>query len=108
MRYCIYALRDSRLGRDRYIGSTAQDPHKRLTGHVAEAKMYHFKQNPKILWIRRLMEQGRKPFIAIIDEADNGSDATALEGWWVDYKRQQGERLFNGLVAVRDYSRKHD
>ena len=93
--YTIYALRDPANGRDRYIGSTKQPMQQRLMAHVWEAQSYHFSQTPKRVWLRSLSDRGVLPIIAGIDEAQDRSAAMAIELWWLDWKRRQGEDLLN-------------
>lgn len=87
----IYELYDPRTSEvPRYIGVT-NDPERRLREHLCEPR----DNNPgKYDWIRRLLSEGVRPSIRIIDEVSFG-DWEEAERNWIAARRLEFTDLLN-------------
>lgn len=65
----VYALRDPRTDRIRYIGK-ANDLEARLTSHLRDARR---RRTPVYDWIRSLMRKGLVPRIELLEQAEESS-----------------------------------
>jgi len=67
----IYALYDPVDGEVRYVGRTKQPLHIRLIQHIEQARRKKNGRakftNPRVEWIRNLLEQGREPEIKLLE-----------------------------------------
>ena len=89
MKPSIYALTDPRTGAVRYIGK-ANDPAKRLKGHMRDARR---RQTPVYAWINKLVRLGMAPGLLVL-EADC-ADWRESERRLIAEARARGDRLLN-------------
>lgn len=85
----IYALCDPDTAEVRYIGK-ANDPEKRLLGHIRDAKV---RQTPVYAWIRKLTAAGLAPEMVVIRRGCK--DWKAEERALIAAGRALGLRLLN-------------
>ena len=86
----IYALLDPRTDEVRYIG-WSRNPQARLHKHVSDSvKRSTHCHN----WVARLLADGYRPLMQIIEETDLASYAER-ERFWIAFYRSSGARLTN-------------
>lgn len=99
----IYALCHPRTGIVRYVGKTANDPHRRLVYHI-HASNKHTRHLPSGRWLQKLKQDGLRPIVATIELA--GSDWAEREAFWIKKFRSYGFDLLNltdGGEGLRGY-----
>lgn len=90
----IYCLKDPRDDAVRYIGK-ANDPEKRLKGHIYKAK---HETTHKGYWIMSLLSLGLAPIMQIIEEVPF-SDWKERETYYIHYYFEHGHPLTNILLG---------
>jgi hypothetical protein len=81
----VYALKDPRTNEVRYVGSTLQEPHRRLQKHVlvaANAIDTTHKDN----WIRELLDAGLRPELAVLETTTNAHVYECEQQWIAHYR----------------------
>lgn len=88
----IYSLSDPNTNEIRYIGK-ANNLKYRLWSHIHEAK-HDLRNQHKCNWIKTLLNEGKKPVIAIVEEVsiDNWQ---ACEIYWISQYTAWGFNLIN-------------
>lgn len=88
----IYTLCDPRTGDIRYVGQTRQYPGVRLSQHVAGSKRgrRHIDH-----WIAKLLREGARPQLVVIETVETREDADAREIFWIAHHRTLGCDLCN-------------
>lgn len=86
----IYTLTDPKDGSVKYIGKTFRLG-RRLRDHLYEAKKSN---TPKNAWINKLLREGRKPILDIIDECYI-KESNDLEIYWISQFKTWGFELKN-------------
>jgi len=88
----IYSLSDPNTNEIRYIGK-ANNLKYRLWSHIHEAK-HDLRNQHKCNWIKTLLDKGKKPVIAIVEEVsiDNWQ---ACEIYWISQFTAWGFNLIN-------------
>ena len=61
----IYGLKDPRTNRYKYVGQS-NDPQRRVREHIMEARYDYFIDDPKIVWIKRLLARDLCPRVVIL------------------------------------------
>lgn len=89
----IYALRDPRDGRIRYVGQTGNGLSSRLSGHVSTARA-ETSGCAKDEWLRVLDGLGLTPSIELLETTPTAA-ANDREAHWIDEARGRGESLLN-------------
>lgn len=85
----IYGLTDPRTGAVRYVGK-ANDPEKRLKGHLRECRR---RKTPVYAWIRKLVGLGLSPGLSVLEaDCDDWKEA---ERRIIAERRDAGEKLLN-------------
>lgn len=92
--FSIYQLIDPTTDVPFYVGLTSQSIQERLQGHLSEA---HSASRAHIAWINRLVQAGYTPYIELLREVDNSSEAHRIE---LDYIRQY---IASGFVLTNQY-----
>lgn len=91
-RWVIYALADPRRPLFfRYVGWTV-NVSKRMVKHLLEAPR---KVTHKERWLARLLEQGHKPHVQVLEHG-TGARWEERERWWISTLKKQGHDLTNG------------
>ncbi len=96
----IYGLYDPREPEViRYVGWTIRaNPQQRLTHHVGEARAGRV-QTFKARWIRKLLSEGVKPLMQVIETGVGaGWDAAEIR-WIAQHRAIVGDRLTNGTLG---------
>lgn len=91
---CVYALLDE--SGCRYIGITTQDPQQRLYAHMHDAKRH---ESHKARWIAKLLREGTKPEIEILEDRVPEDLLHAREIEWIACLRAFGVRLTNATAG---------
>jgi hypothetical protein len=78
----IYALVDPRTNYVRYVGWTKNSLKKRLSDHISDARRGI--ENHKCKWIRKLLSEGFRPSITVLEEIDYYNRADK-EKYWISY-----------------------
>lgn len=106
-RYKIYTLADERSPNDiRYIGFTSGKIQKRLNGHIGKA--LYSKCNYHVTnWVRKLLREGSKPEIKILDFC-NKNNWEEYEIYWICQMRAWGFDLTNRHKGGKGYARLTD
>lgn len=71
MKKQVYALKDPRTGRVRYVGATAMGLEARLSKHLHDAKHLHESTHtlsPKVKWIKQLQARNIAPVIVLLED----------------------------------------
>jgi hypothetical protein len=92
--HCIYALKDPDDGRYYYVGSSGSGVAGRLSSHVSDATGPYPTNKDKALWILRLLLQGKRPELVLL-EASSEEDWRWRERHWIHRLRQEGHPLAN-------------
>lgn len=87
----IYLLLDLTSGLVRYVGQSV-NARKRLWAHLWAAR--HGRPGRVYNWLRKLLEAGHTPCLAVVDRCDP-ADADACECYWIAELRSQGFPLAN-------------
>lgn len=88
----LYILIDPRDNEIRYVGKTVQKLHRRLSGHLLDARTA---QNKRARWIAKLLRLGYLPRIELVQTVPE-SDWQSAEQYWIGYYRSLGCDLVNG------------
>jgi len=94
--YKIYYLHDplDSTFNPRYVGITRRSLDKRLKEHIEISK--RVKQRYKLIWIRKLLSEGRTPIINILEElVCTEKEALEKENWYIKNLVNQGYKLTN-------------
>lgn len=93
----IYALRDPRDWRIRYIGKTVQKWEMRLRDHIRQAKRLspETRETRHDRWINRLQEKNLKPRLELLEIVPD-EDSIAAEKKWIAELKEYGHDLVNG------------
>jgi len=94
----IYALTDPRSGHIRYVGK-ANDPQKRLRGHVASASGGGDRPRSSA-WIKSLVNKNLYPKLLILEVVSKALWQSA-ERFWIALFKQRGEPLTNIAIGGR-------
>ena len=86
----IYTLCDPRDSIVRYIGYS-KDPKGRLRGHIQDTNQCH-----RVHWIQKLISEGVRPTVEILEECLPGEDFKAKEIEWIAAYKAIGFDLVNG------------
>lgn len=89
-RWYVYALRDPISWDVRYIGKSG-NPRRRLLGHLYDSYRH---THHTARWVQKLIRQGLRPFLEIID-AGRGSGENAAERAWIAEYRRRGVNITN-------------
>lgn len=89
----VYALKDPRTGKTRYVGKTVGDVAHRLSVHLSPSHLKH--KTKKNSWLKQLVKLGLKPIVAILDVADDEEELVLKECQWIDCFRLCGVELLN-------------
>ena len=103
MKIHIYVLIDPRFPTDfRYVGQT-KNLKKRLAGHLTKSSLLYltYKNN----WINKIISEGVKPEIKIIDDCEF-EQANDNEIYWIQRLKDEGHKLTNLNRGGRNFSRK--
>jgi hypothetical protein len=105
----VYALRDPRDGRIRYVGSTSLSPLKRFAEHHRTA-VDGSHSNPRVAaWIRELVGLDLTAEVVVIEVVPNAAGYTAprdtAERYWTYRLYDEGEPLLNGTCDLLDPDR---
>lgn len=84
----IYSLIDPVTNETRYIGK-ANDPQKRLKGHIADAARRDY---PVYRWIRKLISSGKCPVLNVLEYAEDWKEA---EKRLIKASIEKGDKLLN-------------
>jgi len=90
----IYALKDPRDGRIRYIGQTSMSLRRRMQAHLLRAPI---ERTHKGVWLRNLLAAGLKPVYEVLGTG-YGEWAEA-ERRWIREGRERGWALTNGTAV---------
>lgn len=90
--YWIYALVDPRNNEVRYIGQSLE-VHSRGQYHRRSTE-----QPVKGLWIQELQAVGLVPQVMLFESANTREIANQAETYWINYCRERGANLLNGLM----------
>lgn len=85
----IYALTDPRTSAVRYIGKSVR-PHERLANHCNERA-----DTWRNRWIQKLLREGVKPGLVILEELPSSADWKAAERRWIAAAPEHGWHLTN-------------
>ena len=85
----VYALKDPRNDKVRYVGVTREPLWRRLSNHISEKEKTH-----KSCWIKSLLNDGVRPTIELLADVDNSLRSEAEIGW-IKFFRQIGADLVN-------------
>ena len=88
----IYGLVDPVTNKLRYIGKTHHSPKERLHLHLSEARKGN--ATPKAVWIRALLDEGKRPKLVILGQYPYAVWAVA-ERMWIEAAKQEGCDLLN-------------
>ena len=92
--WVIYTLHDPRTPSEiRYVGVTHQKTYRRRKHHIGEARRGSNKTH-SARWIRRLLHDGVKPELTVIEEG-SGDTWGQAETKWISYYRNLGAKLTN-------------
>ena len=89
----IYGLIDPCTQQIRYVGKTV-NPKNRLKSHISAAKSKRGSHLPVNRWMRKLLEQGMKPQMVILDSCSLWSWQEA-EKWWIMFCRLNNIPILN-------------
>lgn len=100
----IYTLKCPKSGDVFYVGSTTQSLKSRLSGHLAESRIY---SHSVLKYIR---ENEIVPIIELVEECDyiNDREFKMNENYWIDQFRQWGfplKNVINNKSAKRNAKR---
>lgn len=88
----IYTLVDPDIPEKiRYIGKTNRTLNKRLIEHICHSNI---KVNPVSCWIKKLIKNGKKPVIELLDTCSE-NEWEKYEKFYISYGRSLGIRLLN-------------
>ena len=91
----IYTLSHPITNEIRYIGKSTRIKRRQIEH---QSKWFCVKRpNHKNNWCLKLIKQGLKPILNIIDQTEN--DWQELEKYWIKYYRDNGYRLLNHTVG---------
>lgn len=95
MRYrvYVYGLFDPD-GELRYVGMTASSPEVRLRRHLELSALKRHRCH-RSNWLLKLLNEGKKPEIRVIQELKVRGDLVAAEIYWIRFFKEQGCRLTN-------------
>lgn len=85
----IYTLKDPFTNEIRYVGKTKYSLNDRLCKHLIT-----YERNHRANWIRKILKQGKKPIIELVEEVDE-RDWKFWEKYWIEQFRQWGFNLTN-------------
>lgn len=100
----IYCLKSPLTGEIKYIGKS-NDPSKRLTQHIQDAKKGKTKKDR---WINSLLTKNTTPVMEILEEVPVGK-WQASERKWIKSSKMAGMKLLNkapGGVYIPKYKRR--
>lgn len=97
----IYILIDPITNKIRYVGQSTT-PKVRYRDHINYAKRnndnYHVYN-----WIRKLLNDNKKPILKIIETCENYSKANEYEKKWIKHYKDNGENLTNIFNGGNNY-----
>jgi len=105
MRY-IYVLKHPINLEIRYIGQT-KDIKRRYNDHINTSKNINNSKyyTHKSCWIRKLISDGYKPLLEVIDQCDSLDESNYLERYYIDKLTNEGLNLTNSHVSdVTEFS----
>lgn len=97
--WIIYALSDPRdPDAIRYVGKTQAELMTRLSGHLHYATKR--KSNCHVsTWIRKLLREGYRPTVTILEHGDASEDWRPAEVRWIARCRDQGHNICNSTAG---------
>lgn len=103
MSYTIYALKDPRTKKVRYVGATSTSLHKRLTQHLYSIDRED-QNSPNVQWLRELSALGLQPTIERVDSVLSESPiaASRMEQAWMNFYESSGANILNVHRGRRD------
>lgn len=96
----VYGLRDPDTLRLRYVGKSEVGAEKRLEGHLQEALKVSARSQ-KSLWIRGLVQQGKRPVVEVIEEYESPAELVAGERRWIEFFVEMDFDLLNQRDGAR-------
>lgn len=98
MRY-IYVLKDPNNNEIRYVGQT-NNIQKRYNDHISSSlNENNTKYNThKSNWVRKIINNGNKPIIEIIDECETLNESNKLERYYIEKYYEEGCKLTNSYI----------
>lgn len=90
----IYTLSETSYSSVRYVGITSKKLKERLYRHTAEANSDK-KPNHRLNWLRKIINDGRRPHIEVLDEVPF-SEWQFWEKYWISQLKAWGFNLVNG------------
>ena len=81
----VYALKDPRTNRVRYVGSTIQKPHRRFQKHLVIAAQ-GLNTTHKYNWIRELLQCGLRPELAVLEITTTARVYEREQRWIAHYR----------------------
>lgn len=95
MRY-IYVLKDPITLETKYVGQT-NDVDRRYRDHIRRSLKDDDNEYDtyKSRWIRKVINQGNKPLLEVIDECNTYDESNEKEKYWVNHFSKSGSSLTN-------------
>jgi hypothetical protein len=93
MTYKVYTLEDPITNNIRYIGITKQTLAQRITKHLNDTKLN--RNNHRANWLRKLLNNNKKPLIKELDIALSYNELLELETYWILQFKAWGYNLVN-------------
>lgn len=93
----IYCLYDPRTDEIRYVGKST-NPQHRYRSHIGSAKRGEYRHHTAN-WIRKLLDSGLEPGIALLEEVPHGEDWRSAERSWIARFLDMGGRLTNSTAG---------
>ncbi|PCI27771.1 hypothetical protein COB55_05180 [Candidatus Wolfebacteria bacterium] len=100
----IYTLSDPIDNKPRYVGKTEKTQKRRLIIHIAESK--RGATTHKCNWIRKVLNERRKPIIEIIDMVPE-CEWKFWETYWISQMKEWGFKLTNGTLGGDGQAHSH-
>lgn len=94
--FCVYGLIDPNTKELKYIGYSSQYL-ERYKEHLLPSNLKH--QTRKNVWLRRLLKNGFKPEIIILEEAESEINGLEKEIELIEYYKTIGCDLTNGTLG---------
>jgi hypothetical protein len=102
MSYLAYTLMDPRGGFRVYVGVTSTTLESRLDHHCWPSSL---KSNDRRSnWIKKLLREGVRPAIEILEEFSDAESMYASEGYWIEQLRSWGYELINTQEGGKGWS----
>lgn len=93
----IYALRCPIANTVRYIGKSS-NPQKRFRSHLSAAKRFAYRHHTSA-WIRKLLAEGLKPELVVLEEVSDCGSWQEAERSWISKAASLGWELTNSTAG---------